>query len=46
VAACLTNCACNVLWRGSVSYVCCVYSVVVLQRVICMVRVLCGGVAA
>jgi len=46
VAACYKYGACNVSWFGSVSYVWCVYRVVVWQRVTGMVCVLCGGVAA
>jgi len=38
--------ACNVWWCGSVSWVWCVYRVLVWQRVIGMVCELCGGVAA
>ena len=46
VAACHMYGVCTVRWCGSVSYVWCVYCVVVWQRVIGMVCVLCGGVAA
>jgi len=46
VATCYKYVTCTVLCCGSVSYVWCVYCVVVWQRVIGMVRVMCGGVAA
>jgi len=46
LAACRRCCVCGVRWCGSLSYIWCVYCVVVWQHVIGMVCVLCGGVAA